>query len=239
MDQRQYGKALKFDGEEDCVSVPNSEALQLSEEFTVEAWVKPEGSLSSEPLIFKESEGGPSYALGLGFNSAGKPEGYAEGESIASPSTIETNVWTHLAYTYDGARMRLYVNGEQVASKYVGSETLASTGPLDIGCAAAFNEYFNGKIDEARIYDRALNISPESIAKMNQLPSCEAPTDQQMVESRKELKDGGYATVYSFEGMTVELPTPPGSFDPLSASAEELEEYGFPPRPTDPEALAE
>jgi hypothetical protein len=151
-----YGQALSFDGKEDCLTVSDSPDLQLSEEFTLEAWVKPEGSLSSEPLIFKEAKGGPSYALGLGFSNAGKAEGYAEGESIASPEALEPNVWTHLAYTYDGARMRLYLDGELVTNKYVGSETFASAGPLQIGCAAAFNEYFKGKLDEPRIYDRAL-----------------------------------------------------------------------------------
>jgi hypothetical protein len=51
-----YGGALSFSGEagEDCVSVPNSESLQLSEEFTLEAWVKSDGWGHMEPFIYKE-----------------------------------------------------------------------------------------------------------------------------------------------------------------------------------------
>jgi hypothetical protein len=150
-----YGDALEFDGEEDCVSVPTSESLQLSEEFTLEAWVKPEGNFVEEPIIFKETEGGPDYVLGLGVTESGRPEGWAEGESIAAPKALEKNVWTHLAYTYDGDVMRLYVDGTMVAEKVVGNETFGSNGPLRIGCWPG-HEYFKGRIDEVRLYDRTL-----------------------------------------------------------------------------------
>ncbi len=70
-----YGTALKFDGEEDCVAIPESPELDLSEEFTLEAWVKPEGELKHDPIIFKEGEGFPSYALGIGIPHSDKAEG--------------------------------------------------------------------------------------------------------------------------------------------------------------------
>ena len=150
-----YGEGLSFNGQSSCVTVENSESLQLSEEFTLEAWVKPEGNFIEEPIIFKEDENGPSYALGIGVGASGKIEGYAEGEEITAPQSVQKNVWTHVAYTYDGDSMRLYVDGALAATKVVGSETLESKGPLRIGCWPG-REYFEGRIDEVRIYERAL-----------------------------------------------------------------------------------
>ncbi len=55
----------------------------------------------------------------------------------------------------------------------------------------------------------------------------------------KSLPGGGKLYVYDVKGRTLEYPVPPKGFHPLAASAEQLAEYGFPPRPTDPAALAE
>jgi hypothetical protein len=146
-----YGSALKFDGSSTCVSAPDSASLQLKEEFTIETWVRPEGSFGDEPLVLKEvSEGeGPSYDLGIGITEAGKPEGWAEGEEVKAPHELERGVWTHLAFTYDGGRMRLYVNGEQVVSKWVGAQTLESKGPSASAACRATNTRKSGSTRSA------------------------------------------------------------------------------------------
>ncbi|HYH54730.1 MAG TPA: LamG-like jellyroll fold domain-containing protein [Solirubrobacterales bacterium] len=158
-----YGSTLSFKGgEKDCVSVEDASELQLDEDFTLEAWVKPEGEVKADPIIFKESENFFSYFLGLGIASGGKVEAYIgeeeEGHTlVASPNPLPVNVWAHVALTYDGAQMRLYLNGQLVDTNATGAGNMPSIGPLQIGCADLFNEYFNGLIDEPRIYDRALN----------------------------------------------------------------------------------
>ena len=79
-------------------------------------------------------------------------------ENVVAPSKIDTNVWTHLAFTYDGSHMRLYVNGSLVATQAQADAPLAAPGDLKIGCSAWWwEEGFTGKIDEVRIYDRALS----------------------------------------------------------------------------------
>ncbi|MFT3866771.1 MAG: hypothetical protein QM729_21120 [Solirubrobacterales bacterium] len=156
-----YGGTVELGGTEgECVKVPNSGSLQLGEEFTLEAWVRPEGSLADDPIFYKQIESGYSYALAMGFSAAGKPEGAVEGEVLRGPTAVEANVWTHLAYTYDGSRAKLYVDGEKVAEETIGPRTLESTGPLYIGCSGpsgAENQSFDGRIDEVRIYERALD----------------------------------------------------------------------------------
>jgi hypothetical protein len=166
-----FRDALGFDGVDDCVTVPNSASLQLAEEFTLQTWVRPEGSLSDAPVIFKETEGGSghSYAMGIGFSAEGLPQGFTEDQSIVAPGAVERNIWTNIAYTYDGGRMRLFVDGRQVANEFVGSETMASTGPLHIGCEGSLGDHFDGRVDEARIYDRALSPA-EVLAGLGALP---------------------------------------------------------------------
>ena len=69
------------------------------------------------------------------------------------------NTWTHLAATYDGATMRLYVNGVQVASRAQTGTIATSTNPLQIGGDSLYGQYFAGMIDEVRVYNRALSVT--------------------------------------------------------------------------------
>ena len=66
------------------------------------------------------------------------------------------NTWTHLAATYDGASLRLYVNGTQVANARRAGSIATSTGALKIGGNAIWGEWYSGLIDEVRVYNRAL-----------------------------------------------------------------------------------
>jgi hypothetical protein len=64
--------------------------------------------------------------------------------------------WSHLAVTYDGARVRLYVDGVEASSRSASGPILGTTDPLWIGGNRPYGEYFKGLIDEVRVYDRAL-----------------------------------------------------------------------------------
>ena len=66
------------------------------------------------------------------------------------------NAWTHVALTYDGAKLRLYVNGTQVATTAASGAVQSSSSPLWIGGNQPYGEYFQGLIDEVRVYNRAL-----------------------------------------------------------------------------------
>ena len=66
------------------------------------------------------------------------------------------NRWSHLAMTYDGSRIVLYVDGRQVASRMATGAIRRTTDPLWIGGNHPYGEYFRGLIDEVRVYDRAL-----------------------------------------------------------------------------------
>ena len=69
------------------------------------------------------------------------------------------NQWTHLAATYDGTTQRLYVNGTQVAQRPQTGPIGVSNSPLRLGGNSVWGEYFKGRIDEVRVYNRALSAT--------------------------------------------------------------------------------
>ncbi len=154
------GGALSFDGVNDIVNVPDSSSLDVTQ-VTVEAWVRPT-SLGGQwrTVALKEKTGQMAYALYAGTNAGGASGNVnVSGTSdvyVQNPSILPTNAWTHLASTYDGTRIRLYANGVQVASMAVTGRIVVTGRPLKIGGNTVWDEWFAGKIDDLRIYNRAL-----------------------------------------------------------------------------------
>src|SRR5262249_33473178 len=74
----------------------------------------------------------------------------------AEGTALPTNQWTHLAGTYDGAVVRLFVNGVQAASTNVSGSISVSNGALRIGGNSISGESVPGLIDEVRVYNNAL-----------------------------------------------------------------------------------
>jgi hypothetical protein len=85
--------------------------------------------------------------------------------NVLGPQLLPLNTWRHVAATFDGANLRLYVNGAQVASTARSGALTTSAENLLIG-ADHYGEYFQGVLDEIRIYNRALSLS-ELQADMN------------------------------------------------------------------------
>jgi Concanavalin A-like lectin/glucanases superfamily len=64
--------------------------------------------------------------------------------------------WSYLTLVYDGSMLRLFLNGDQVASQRTTGAVKSTGSPLWLGGNHPYGEYFDGLIDEARVYDRAL-----------------------------------------------------------------------------------
>ena len=78
---------------------------------------------------------------------------------MKNTAALPTGTWTHLAATYDGANLRLFVNGVQTASRALTGSIVTTTGLLKIGGNSSYPEWFSGLIDEVRIYNRALTAA--------------------------------------------------------------------------------
>ena len=159
----QFGRALSFDGVNDWVTINDAASLDLTNGMTLEAWVYPTVNMTQwATVILKEQPGGGLYEL------------YANGDQ-SQPLTSVTvagqyqvlsggpwlfaNQWTHLAATYSGTTERLYVNGTQVAQRPQTGPIEVSSSPLRLGGNSVWGEFFKGRIDEVRIYNRALSAT--------------------------------------------------------------------------------
>jgi beta-lactam-binding protein with PASTA domain/Ca2+-binding RTX toxin-like protein len=174
------GKALQFDGNDDWVTVTDTTAspLDLSTAMTLEAWVNPTAMSGWETVLMKErgaaGAGLLSYAL-YAHDGAPQAGGFAGPAGYLRPNPVLTttdqgvrqtphvaialNTWTHLATTYDGANMRLYINGVLVATKPQTGTIAVANQPLRIGGNNSSGEFFQGMIDEVRVYNRALSLA--------------------------------------------------------------------------------
>jgi len=152
-----YGGALRVDGVSGKVFIKNSPTLEITNGMTIEAWVYPEKAGGPQSVVLKENQNDLSYGLYSG-NSSGYPGVWiAPGRSVSYGKALTLNAWSHLAATWNGQGLRLYVNGTLVKNvTNSGSFSGVSSGGLSIGGNAIFGEYFQGKIDEVRIYNRAL-----------------------------------------------------------------------------------
>ena len=131
-----FGNALSFDGAGARVTVADSASLDLTSAMTLEAWVFPTaGGACWRDVIYK----GPDdiYFLESSSDRTSPAAGGTFGGPIFGTSALPLNVWSHLAATYDGATLRLFVGGVQVSSRAVFAPIADLDGGVDDrrGCA--------------------------------------------------------------------------------------------------------
>src|SRR5262249_17206830 len=176
-----YGKALSFNGTSAVVTIPNAAALQLSGGMTMEAWVNPSTVSSAwRDVIYK---GNDNYSLEATSDHASHPDaGLIAGGSYADAfgtAALTANSWSYLTETYDGATLRLYVNGTQAASTAKTGAIASSANPLQIGGDSLYGQNFAGLIDEIRVYSVALTaaqVQADMATPVNNGPDTTPPT---------------------------------------------------------------
>ncbi|MDZ4721389.1 MAG: LamG-like jellyroll fold domain-containing protein, partial [Roseiflexaceae bacterium] len=87
------------------------------------------------------------------------PAGTNGSAVVYGTSSLPVNSWSHLAVTYNNSTLRLYLNGAQVASTAASGAMATSSNPLRMGGNSIWGEYFSGRIDNVRIYNRALSAT--------------------------------------------------------------------------------
>ncbi len=168
------GNALAFDGVDDYVEINN----QLGASFTICCWIKTTQTFQqADPTyngtgIIWADVGGPAndFVFGGTRNAGGtnRLSFYAgSGDTtISGTREISTGQWTHLAVTRDGTSgtVKLYVNGILDASGTAGTAVLNANSIIHIGGNTLDGRYFNGSIDDVRLYSRVL--TPSEIATL-------------------------------------------------------------------------
>jgi PKD repeat protein len=157
------GYALNFDGEDDFLEFVSSD-FDLQSTVTISAWINP-STIANYPRIAGKThslDDDPWVIYGLSINTNHKvllelaspngTRGYAR-----SISRIPTNEWTHVAGTYDGTSVKIYINGQLEDVRSFSEPLAINSEPFSIARSSYGANYYNGKIDDIRVYNRALN----------------------------------------------------------------------------------
>ena len=169
------GGAMMFDGADDYIDAGNQPSLQLTSDFTLAAWIWPEGRQEAFAIISK-SHGAPAQnwrSVELLLTDEDFLNGYFWSDStefiagFAKGRKIRRREWTHVVLMHDSSlpqhQMRAFVNGAACPMDF-GYKTVSSipmvrnvAEPVRIGCMRPGNHQFKGRIDEVMIFNRVLS----------------------------------------------------------------------------------
>jgi hypothetical protein len=158
-----YGDALSFDGATNYVAVPDSPSLEITGAITLEAWVET-NNVGKQAVITKSG----GYLLYVGAGGDGKVYAYLYGTTSAwlgGTTNVADGLWHLIALTYDPNggtnNFKLYVDGALEAQYTVTGSISSTSNRVGIGDRpdVGFRDFFNGTIDEPRIYNLALSAS--------------------------------------------------------------------------------
>lgn len=162
-----YDKALRFDGSNDYINVGNDVQTRVPNQVTLSAWIKPE--VNNRAILSKWDTTSTSRAYLLFLNSSNQIEfslssNGNDSQVLTSVNTllVDGSTWYHVVATYDGANMKLFIDGQADNSLARTGVIYESGESVQIGAYSVSNSrtgYFDGIIDEMRIYNYALNDS--------------------------------------------------------------------------------
>lgn len=155
------------------IEIPSGPLLDFADRMTVVAWVKP-NRFNATQTIVNRWDGSPVSNWNLGMERGSWTWSVIAGglsKTIKSPASafatpdghLPQGLWTHLAATYDGGTMRLFVNGTQVASDLVSGVFPGTSLSVMIGNRPN-KMSFAGQIDDVRLF--AYAMSPTEIADL-------------------------------------------------------------------------
>ena len=205
-----HGSALSFDGTDDYViraDQGSSDPLRVSGDLTIEAWIKPNDVVNILKIVEKyQTEGG--YSLMIHSTSKFRFD-YSNGSqtSLYSALTPSVGTWYHVVGTYDGATMKLYINGlldNSVAETgYANSSQVFTIGSQN---DPPYGQNFNGIIDDVRIYNYArtpdeirLDYNAGFAARFGPTSTCDKDPGSCMTEGlvgHWSFEEGNGTTVY-------------------------------------------
>jgi len=160
------GLGFVFDGVDDQVMIPHEEDQNPGKSFTVSAWINADTYGHGRPIAQKRTA---ANVGGFTFEAAHPPFGpnlslsfvlWFDGATVTAltpPDLVTLGAWHHAAATYDGDKIKIFVDGAERTSVSETRATDASTEPVVLGRNVVFpSNVWDGSIDELRFFPRAL-----------------------------------------------------------------------------------
>ncbi|MCW3078517.1 MAG: hypothetical protein JWO32_3126 [Bacteroidetes bacterium] len=166
-------EALNFDGVDDYVAISSNAALSMTNSITMETWVKTSGLPTGEQYICTKSN--DSYYMGLNVSgNVGRVSFYLNNVSpgwlFSNSNTVNDDNWHHIAATYDGVIMKLYIDGVLDNSAILSGSITTGPNNVDLGSRNGA-QFLQGSLDEFRIWDIA-----RTQCEINEYKNCEIPS---------------------------------------------------------------
>ena len=160
-----YGSCFNFDGTDDRISVANNANLNMTSNLTIEAWIKPTRLDVSYQGIVTKALGNYGYHFmtfaGSYINKIGPHArmGGVWNSTCVSPA-LALNKWNYVAWTYNSSvGSKCYVGTEYTTNGNTGAISYESDDNLYIGFGRYGSQWFNGYIDNVRIYGATIPTS--------------------------------------------------------------------------------
>lgn len=192
------GKAAVFDGQS-YIEVKDADTLDLKDNFTISLWAyKVHNNGHFVPYVWKEkgAEGAdltpPPYKLYDHWTN--KPCFFMNGKGMnqfdIDGEILDIGEWSLITVTYNGTEACMYSNGRMVKKESVTGSPTITTGNLNIGLADGKKFYYNGKMDDLRIYSRAI-----SGQEVNDLYNAGVTSNPKLL-----VRENALVAHYKFEG---------------------------------------
>ncbi len=163
-----------FNGTNQYINIADNNALDMGSSFTVSAWVKID-SLPSSGLktILSKDENYEFHVKPNGtinwWWQTNSPNATRQMDSITA---LNPGVWTHVAIRHQANNQTIFINGQASGSSSFTGTPVSNSDPLQIAADQNFNgRYFNGDIDEVRVFDQALSDA-QMISLANETHFC-------------------------------------------------------------------
>lgn len=169
------GRCLSFNGSTQFADIGSSPSFN-TERITVAAWVHSATTTADLAAISRFVGADGDWLLDHGSVASTYRFLVRIGgvnHLVQSSAGFSVGDWNHLVGTYDGSHLRLYVNGVERASAPIAGRLVANTTAVRIGNRAANTHHWNGRIDEVRVFGRALSAA--EVAAMHASPDGLSP----------------------------------------------------------------
>ena len=174
------GQALLFDGSNDFVALPSSgPSMSLpdgNQPRTLEAWIRRDGASDDKGIMaYGNFSTGSLFGLILTFSCPDDLYFFGLGADLCSTGEIPMGQWAHVAATYDGAVVRLYLDGVEVAGAARTLNTVIPGSGFFVGKRPGASPFpWDGAIDEVRVWSVA-RTEEQIQAGMHSAPPFDAP----------------------------------------------------------------
>ncbi|MFW0837851.1 MAG: DUF2341 domain-containing protein [Candidatus Komeilibacteria bacterium] len=155
----QFNGCLDFDGTDDRIIINESSVLKLTKAVSIAVWVKPSAmGVNHWGLVSQGDAFGESYSLYIRYNTNNMIRMVINNNG-STAGNLDIGQWNHIVGTFDVTDgIKLYKNGELITTTAYSSDIVPVAEGLYIGWQSGLSgsDYFQGNMDDVRIYNYAL-----------------------------------------------------------------------------------